>query len=104
MTALDSPGETQNNYVTWFSRAPWRLFILGIGLALLIAILLMWALMRAPLREITSLAVALSATSLLSLGLGYVLYRRGLARSPSLSLTLILTYAWATVLTLFNVW
>lgn len=104
MTTVEGASETQNKFIAWLSRAPWRLFILGIALALAIAVLLMWALMGAPLREITGLAVALSATSLLSLGLGYVLYRRGLARSPSLSLTLILTYAWATVLTLFNVW
>ncbi|HEX6383777.1 MAG TPA: HAMP domain-containing sensor histidine kinase [Anaerolineae bacterium] len=104
MTTLESTRETQNRYFAWFSQAPWRLFVIGIALALAVAVLLMRALMRAPLNEITNLASALTATSLLSLAAGYVLYRRGLARSPSLSLTLVLTYAWATILTLFNVW
>ena len=104
MTALNSTGETRKRYLTRFSQTPWRLFVIGIVLALAVAILLMWALMQAPLTEIVSLASALSATSLLSLALGYLLYRRGLTRFPSLSLTLILTYAWATALTLFNVW
>ena len=104
MTALNGTSETRKRYFTRFSETPWRLFVIGIVLALAVAILLMWALMQAPLTEIVSLTSALSATSLLSLGLGYLLYRRGLTRFPSLSLTLILTYAWATALTLFNVW
>jgi len=104
MTALNGTSETRKRYFTRFSQTPWRLFVIGIVLALAVAILLMWALMQAPLTEIVSLASALSATSLLSLALGYLLYRRGLTRFRSLSLTLILTYAWATALTLFNVW
>lgn len=104
MTTLKGTSKTRKRYFTGFSRAPWRLFVIGIVLALAVAILLMRSLMRAPLTEITSLASALSVTSLLSLALGYLLYRRGLTRFPSLSLTLILTYAWATALTLFNVW
>jgi len=104
VTTLKGTSEIRKRYFTGFSRTPWRLFVIGIVLALAVAILLMRALMQAPLTEITSLASALSATSLLSLALGYLLYRRGLTRFPSLSLTLILTYVWATALTLFNVW
>jgi signal transduction histidine kinase len=61
-------------------------------------------LMQAPLQDLTILVTWLSVTSLLSLAIGYLLYRRGLARSPSLSLTLVLTYAWAAFVILFNVW
>lgn len=92
------------SYLGRFSRAPWRLFIVGIVAALVVAVLLMRILMQAPLQDITILVTWLSVTSLLSLVVGYVLYRRGLARSPSLSLTLLMTYAWAAFVILFNVW
>jgi signal transduction histidine kinase len=92
------------SYLGRFGRAPWRLFVVGILAALVVVVLLMRVLMQAPLQDITVLVTWLSATSLLSLGLGFVLYRRGLARSPSLSLTLLMTYAWAAFVILFNVW
>jgi signal transduction histidine kinase len=56
------------------------------------------------MEEITSLVTTLAFTSLLSLGIAYIVYRRRWARFSSLSLTLLGTYIWAAVLTLFNVW
>ena len=94
----------QNRYFSWFSRAPWRILVSGLVLALILVALLMWQLMKAPVTEIATLVSSLALTSVVSLGLGYGLYRRGWARSPSLMLTLLLTYMWAAVLTLFNVW
>lgn len=94
----------QSPYLNRFDRAPWRLFGAGIVVALVVLVVLMRMWMQAPLQDITLLVSWLSATSLLSLVIGYILYRRGLARSPSLSLTLVLTYAWAAFVILFNVW
>ena len=94
----------QNRYFSWFSRAPWRILVSGLVVALALAAFLMWQLMQAPMTEIAALVSTLAITSVISLGLGYGLYRRGWARSPSLMLTLLLTYVWAAVLTLFNVW
>lgn len=86
------------------SRPPWRIFALGMVAALAVVAILMASLMQAPVHEITTLMYWLSISSLVSLLMGYILYRRGLARSPSLSLTLVLTYGWAGLLTLANVW
>ncbi|VAW34693.1 hypothetical protein MNBD_CHLOROFLEXI01-304, partial [hydrothermal vent metagenome] len=85
-------------------RVPWRLFAVGVVAALALVATLMAVLMQAPLKEITTLIYWLSISSLVSLVVGYFLYRRGLAHSPSLGLTLMLTYAWAGLLTLGNVW
>ena len=95
---------TRNNYFNTVSRTPWRLFAIGIVAALAVVAILMAAIMQAPVQEITTLMYWLSISSLVSLAVGYILYRRGLTRSPSLSLTLILTYGWAGLLTLSNVW
>ena len=94
----------QRKYFDRISQTPWRLFAIGILAAMLVTVGLMRVLMQAPLQDITTLIMWLSITSVLSLAIGYLLYRRGLARSPSISLTLILTYGWAAVLTLINVW
>jgi signal transduction histidine kinase len=64
----------------------------------------MWQLMEAPMSEIATLVSTLAFTSVVSLGIGYWLYRRGWTRSPSLMLTLLMSYIWAAVLTVFNVW
>ena len=93
-----------NNYAQRISRTPWRLFAIGVVAALTVVAILMVALMRAPLQEITTLMYWLSISSLLSLVVGYILYRRGLTRSPSLTLTLVLTYGWAAIVILVNVW
>lgn len=94
----------QNKYINWFSRAPWRILALGIVVALLVAVLLMRALMQAPSNELLALVSTLTVTSFISMGLGYLLHRQGWTRSPSLTLTLMMTYGWAALLTLFNVW
>ncbi len=94
----------QNKYLNWFSRASWRILVVGVLLALMVAVLLMKGLMQAPSNEIMALAATLGVTSIVSMGLGYFLHRRGWTRSPSLALTLVMTYGWAALLTLFNVW
>jgi signal transduction histidine kinase len=94
----------QNKYINWFSRAPWRILALGIAFALVVAVLLMRAIMQAPSNELVALASTLTVTSIISMGLGYLLHRQGWTRSPSLALTLMMTYGWAALLTLFNVW
>lgn len=94
---------TPNRQEAWFQRAPWLILLTGIILALAITALLFIALMQPPRSEIRALMMTLGVTSLLSLGAGYVLYRRGWARSTSLARTLVLTYAWAALLTLINV-
>ncbi|MCA9952256.1 MAG: HAMP domain-containing protein [Anaerolineales bacterium] len=88
---------------TWFQRAPWLILLTGILLALAVAVLLFNLLMQPPAAETIALVTTLTVTSLLSLGIGYWLYRRGWARSTSLARTLVLTYIWAALLTLFNV-
>jgi signal transduction histidine kinase len=94
----------QNKYLEWFNRAPWRILIVGIVVGLAVAVLLMKGLMQAPTNEIAALASTLAVTSLISMGLGYYLHRRGWTRSTSLTVTLVMTYGWAALLTLFNVW
>lgn len=97
---LKQDGERQ----TAVSRSPWRLFIVGIGLALAISVGLMVVVMRAPATDITTLVTTLSITSLVSLGLGYLVMRRGWARFTSINQTLLLTYVWSAILVFFNVW
>jgi signal transduction histidine kinase len=101
-TTLNPP--TQNRLAGWFGHAPWRILIAGSLLALGVAAVLMWALMNPPMEEVTSLVTTLAITSLVSLGIAYVVYRRRWARFSSLRLTLLGTYVWAAGLTLFNVW
>jgi signal transduction histidine kinase len=91
-------------YVAWLDASPWVVLIVGVGLALTLVTLVMTVLMQPPLSELATLIATLGVTSVLSLTAGFVLYRRGWASSPSLSLTLMLTYGWAAFLTLFNVW
>lgn len=89
--------------VGWLSRRPWRILATGIVLALILAGATMVALMQPPMSELAALVRTLAVTSVLSLLLGFLLYRRGLALLPSLSLTLVMAYAWAALLTLVNV-
>lgn len=94
---------TQSGSSSWYRRAPWLILVTGFVVALVVAALLFMTLMQPPLAEMGALISTLAFTSLLSLGLGYVLYRRGWARSVSLLRTLSMTYLWAALLTLFNV-
>lgn len=96
--------QPENKFSGWFSRAPWRILLVGGVIALGVAAVLMWVLMAPPMEEITSLVTTLAITSLISLGIAYIVYRRRWARFSSLRLTLLGTYVWAAVLALFNVW
>ncbi len=93
----------QSRNLNWYRRAPWLILVTGLILALAVTALLFMTLMQPPLAEMSALISTLALTSLLSLGLGYILYRRGWTRSTSLLWTLSMTYAWAALLTLFNV-
>jgi signal transduction histidine kinase len=94
----------RGKYVTSLGDSPWMVLLIGVVAALVVvALVIMW-LMKPPVEELASLVGTLAATSVLTLAVGYFLYRRGWTRSPSLGLTLILTYIWAAVVTLFNVW
>jgi signal transduction histidine kinase len=88
---------------TWLRRAPWLILVIGALFALVVAAALFLILMQPPTSEMRALISVLSITSLISLGIGYILYRRGWARSGSLMRTLTLTYIWAALLTLINV-
>ncbi len=94
----------RGKYVSWLGSSPWMVLLIGVTAALIIVTLAMTWLMEPPFEELASLIGTLAATSVLTLAIGYFLYRRGWARSPSLGLTLILAYIWAAVVTMFNVW
>ena len=93
----------QSENLTWYRRAPWLILVTGFFFALMVAALLFMTLMQPPLNEMGALISTLAFTSLISLGLGYILYKRGWARSVSLLRTLSITYIWAALLTIFNV-
>jgi signal transduction histidine kinase len=101
MSTVDLNNPLQES--TWFRRAPWLILVGGAIFALVVAALLFLVLMQPPTSEMRALITTLGITSLLSLGIGYILYRRGWARSGSLMRTLTLTYIWAALLTLINV-
>jgi signal transduction histidine kinase len=79
---------------------------LGVGIlaGLILVTVITSLLMQPPFEELATLIGTLAVTAAISLAVGYALYRRGWARSPSLMLTLVLAYVWAAVLTMFNVW
>jgi len=87
----------------WYGRAPWLILVAGLLVALIVTALLFLVLMQPPTADLRALISTLALTSLFSLGLGALLYRRGWARSMSLMRTLTLTYVWAALLTFFNV-
>jgi signal transduction histidine kinase len=93
-----------NHWFSWVTASAWRVLIVGVVVALLVTVVVINWVMSPPLSELTSLVRTLGVTSVISLGIGFLLYRRGLTRSPSLGLTLVLSYVWAASLTLFNVW
>ena len=86
------------------SKFPWRLFLIGVAIALFVATFLLRTLMQAPASDITTLVSTLSITSLVSLWIGYFVVRRGGTIFPSLNYTLIVTYIWSAVVVLVNVW
>jgi signal transduction histidine kinase len=95
---------TKERETGWLSISPWSILAIGLIVALVIAIVAMTVLFSPPFSELATLVGTLAITSALSLGAGFFLYRKGWASSPSLSLTLLVTYAWAAALTLINVW
>lgn len=94
----------KSKYQTWIEISPWLVLAVGAVLALSLVTVAIIVLLQPSINELITLVGALAFTSVLSLAAGYILYRKGWARSPSISLTLVLTYAWAAILTLFNVW
>jgi two-component system sensor histidine kinase BaeS len=88
----------------WLRSSPGLILAVGVSIALVIAVGAILIVLQPPLGEMATLVATLALTSILSLAAGFFLYRRGWASSPSLSLTLLLTYAWAAILTLINVW
>ncbi len=81
----------------------WGILAVGLILALIAAGLTMVWLMQPPLSELTTLIRTLALTSAISLALGFLVYRAGLARSPSLQISLALSYLLAALLILVNV-
>lgn len=89
---------------TWFGRAPWRILAAGVALALIVAGVLFYGLMAPTLADLARLVLTLAFTCIVTVGLGYVLYRRGWARSSSLMWTLIAAYLWSALVMLLAVW
>ena len=89
---------------TWFGRAPWRILAVGVALALIVAGVLFYGLMAPSLVDLARLGLTLAITCIITVGLGYLLYRRGWARSSSLMWTLIAAYIWSALVTLLAVW
>ena len=98
-TEAASASQTSN----WLAHSAGRILLPGVIVALVVAGLVMVWLMQPPLSDLAALIRTLAFTSALSLGIGYLLYRRGLARSPSLRLSLALSYVLGALLMLFNV-
>lgn len=102
---MNTPGAAPRRAVAgWFGRAPWRILIVGVALALGVATALFYGLMAPGPGDLALLAATLGVASGLAVGLGYLLYRRGWARSSSLMITLLATYLWAGLVTLLPVW
>ena len=76
----------------WLSDTSWRVIAVGVAAALLLAAALMTWMMNPPWEDLMQLVYTLTITSVLSLLVGYVLFRRGRKLSPSLSWTLVFTY------------
>jgi signal transduction histidine kinase len=79
-------------------------FAVGIVLSLGVFLVLAYVLLQPPISDIADLGVFAGATALLSLGVGYGVYRTGwIHRSPSLAWTLLGGYFLAMILTFMNV-
>ena len=88
----------------WYTDSSWRVIAVGVAAALLLAGGSMMWMMEPRWEDLTQLVYTLTITSLLSLLLGYWLFRRGRGHSPSLSWTLLFTYGWGALLNLINIW
>ena len=80
-------------------------YALGVLAVLALSLGLFYGLMRPPMGELGLMALFLAVTATISTAAGYAAYRLGwIERSPSVHLTLIISYALASLLTFFNVW
>ncbi len=80
-------------------------FVAGVIFTLLAALLLFVLIMRPPMNDIEAMVAFLSITSLLSLAVGYGVYRAGwIEQSPRLVWTLVGQSGVASILTFINVW
>lgn len=80
-------------------------FIVGVVLALAVALAVFYLLMHPPMGEFGALAAFLGSTAVVSVATGYGAYRLGwIGRAPRVSWTLLGGYALASVLTFVNVW
>lgn len=80
-------------------------FVGGVIVALLATLLLFILMMRPPMSDIEAMVTFLSITALISLTVGYGIYRAGwVEQSPRLVWTLLTQSGVASVLTFINVW
>jgi len=100
----ESNSARRSTVAGWFGRAPWRILVVGMALALGVATAMFYGLMAPGPGDLALLAATLAVAGVLAVGLGYLLYRRGWARSSSLMVTLVATYLWAALVTLLPVW
>lgn len=87
-----------------FTESSWWVIAVGVAAALLLAGGLMTWMMQPPWEDLMQLVYTLTFTSVISLLVGYLLFRRGRVHSPSLSWTLLFTYGWGALLNLINIW
>jgi len=79
--------------------------VAGVFLVLLLAMILFYLLMQPSVNEIGLMALFLSITSLITILVGYGVYRMGwISNSPRLRWALLATYAISSFLTFINVW
>jgi signal transduction histidine kinase len=95
---------SQQDKATRTGGTSWLVLGVGVLTGLILVAVVTTLLMQPPFEELATLIGTLAVTAAASMATGYLLYRRGWARSPSLMMTLILAYVWAAILTLFNVW
>ena len=88
------------------SRLPLPLrFAIGILAVLALSLAVFYLVMHPPMGDLSLMALFLGITAVVSGLAGYVAYRLGwLERTPSLRLALLGSYAFASLLTFFNVW
>lgn len=83
---------------------PMLVLIVGIAAALIVSFFMMDWLMSPSREEMIAVLTELSTWGILSVAVGFVLYRVVAWQSRSLSLTLAFASLWAAVLSIFNVW
>lgn len=81
------------------------LFIASLLVVLALSLVIFYFTMNPPMGELSLMAIYLSFTTTVSGLAGFFAYRMGwLDRTPSVRLTLVSSYALASLLTIFNVW